>query len=336
MLAKKGLNCDGYDNAGFDEDGNHRETGTKYDPEGYGRDGYNKDGWNRSGNHKATGTGYDHDGYDEQGYDRDGYDRQGLDVDGDPVPKKLEDYKSVGLAYIYLVLSNAAGQGFVSLSYAKARTALKAESADINNQFKSKYGFTDVSDAMELVDIRLRGSTVESTYTIAHVEPTRQNLIEVIANKLPADQRNDFLTRIKAYRQSTYLNQRKFMDAGDRNTKQNKLNALYSQLGITPNEKAGAKVISALIDDVSPINPGSRGGLYDIIHLVGDLSEIQGWADDVMACGLRPAMEETGSVPYPNYPNMTDEMDLFAYNMQKKSLHVAIRPKDKTMDNEIA
>jgi len=48
----------------------HRETGTKWDPEGYGRTGYHRD------------TNRDRAGYDRRGYDRDGYRRDGYDVAG--------------------------------------------------------------------------------------------------------------------------------------------------------------------------------------------------------------------------------------------------------------
>ena len=38
-----------YDRRGFDENGIHKETGTKYDLEGYTRSGYNRQGYNREG-----------------------------------------------------------------------------------------------------------------------------------------------------------------------------------------------------------------------------------------------------------------------------------------------
>lgn len=59
----------GYNKKGFNFSGIHRDTGTKYDPEGYDEAGYDSDG-------------YDKDGYNKRGYDRDGYNRKGYDSEG--------------------------------------------------------------------------------------------------------------------------------------------------------------------------------------------------------------------------------------------------------------
>ncbi len=50
----------------FNEDGINKDTGTKYD-----RDGFNKSGFNIQGIHKDTGTKYDTEGFDRSGYDKD-------------------------------------------------------------------------------------------------------------------------------------------------------------------------------------------------------------------------------------------------------------------------
>lgn len=104
-----------YDDNGFDAEGIHRDTGSRFNPDGYdinGRDaegydidGYDADGYDLNrfdpdGIHRDTGTvfnprgrtvqgnrydddGYDVDGRDSSGYDRDGYDEQGYSEDGE-------------------------------------------------------------------------------------------------------------------------------------------------------------------------------------------------------------------------------------------------------------
>ena len=71
----------------FDQYGIHRDTGTKYDKDGYDIDGFDKDGYNIRGFnkydiHRDTGNEYDKDGYDVDGYDKDGYNRRGFDAEG--------------------------------------------------------------------------------------------------------------------------------------------------------------------------------------------------------------------------------------------------------------
>lgn len=75
-----------YDKRGFDAVTKlHRETGTKWDPDGYGRTGYHivtngdRDGFDRNG---RDVDGYDRAGYDFAGWDRAGFDRLGFDREG--------------------------------------------------------------------------------------------------------------------------------------------------------------------------------------------------------------------------------------------------------------
>lgn len=104
-----------YDKDGYDENGFttytqgaiHRDTGTKYNPEGFDKKGYDKEGYDKNGYnsegydregydrngfhiyglHKETGTsynpaGYNRYGYNSAGYDKEGYDRIGFDMGG--------------------------------------------------------------------------------------------------------------------------------------------------------------------------------------------------------------------------------------------------------------
>ncbi len=75
---RDGFNKYGYDIRGFDREG--------FDGRGFNREGINKktgtefglSGWNQSETiHRDTGTKYDPDGFDHLGYDKDGYDRDG-------------------------------------------------------------------------------------------------------------------------------------------------------------------------------------------------------------------------------------------------------------------
>lgn len=64
----------GYDISGFNEQGIHFQTGTKYDLEGYDFTGYNIEGYNRKGFsregiNKITGTKVNLLGYNEEGRD---------------------------------------------------------------------------------------------------------------------------------------------------------------------------------------------------------------------------------------------------------------------------
>ena len=96
-----------YDPKNFDIYGNHKDTGNKYDPNGFNRDGYNingvdKDGLDRTGNNingiKGTrkkypkrkinysehddGTLYDQYGFNSLEFNKDGYDVYGFDKNG--------------------------------------------------------------------------------------------------------------------------------------------------------------------------------------------------------------------------------------------------------------
>lgn len=77
-----------YDDNGFNDKSRvHKDTRTKFNPEGYdweGYDikGYNKDGWNRDGINKFTNGKYDKTGYDKDGFNKFGLNRQNKRRDG--------------------------------------------------------------------------------------------------------------------------------------------------------------------------------------------------------------------------------------------------------------
>lgn len=77
------------DKEDFDANGIHKETGTKYDPEGYDVEGFDEIGVDREGfDREGFGSddrdrdGYDREGYDKNGRDKEGYDREGYDENG--------------------------------------------------------------------------------------------------------------------------------------------------------------------------------------------------------------------------------------------------------------
>lgn len=108
VVADRGFDYDGYheetgtryDAHGFDRFGIHRDTGTEFDEEGYDAEGYDNKGWSRdgihrttareydaggwyrSGIHRVTGTEFNEDGYDRQGYDNKGYNSEGWSREG--------------------------------------------------------------------------------------------------------------------------------------------------------------------------------------------------------------------------------------------------------------
>ncbi len=78
-----GYGKDGYNAAGFNVDGNHR-NGKKYGPDGYDEQGYDAEGFNAEGKHRDTDTEYDLYGYDKDDYDEGGYDSAGNHRDDFP------------------------------------------------------------------------------------------------------------------------------------------------------------------------------------------------------------------------------------------------------------
>lgn len=70
-----------YDEVGFDKDGVHKDTGRKWN-----NDGYDVNGFNRRGIHKTTGTKFNPQGFDQNG----------CDITGKPVLKK-NMYRFVGI-----------------------------------------------------------------------------------------------------------------------------------------------------------------------------------------------------------------------------------------------
>jgi|SaaInlStandDraft_2_1057019.scaffolds.fasta_scaffold21957_2 hypothetical protein len=68
MFDKNGYDPYGYDKNGFDKDGTHKVTGTKFDELGFNDIGFDVDGI-----HKDTGTKFDKNNLDEEGYYKDAY-----------------------------------------------------------------------------------------------------------------------------------------------------------------------------------------------------------------------------------------------------------------------
>ena len=86
-MMTNGYDKDEYYLDGFNDMGIHKETGTRFDPEGYDIFGYDKDGYKKNGFNfnlinKDTKDKYDPDGFDAWGYDKDGYDRDGYNRKG--------------------------------------------------------------------------------------------------------------------------------------------------------------------------------------------------------------------------------------------------------------
>lgn len=92
---------DTYDENGFsNQTGDHKDTGTKYDPAGYDKAGWDKNGWNRGGINKETNKPYDKQGngrdgekwYDEvTGLDWKGWTADGKRADGNPYDAQGND-----------------------------------------------------------------------------------------------------------------------------------------------------------------------------------------------------------------------------------------------------
>ena len=73
---------DEYDERGFNRVGVHRETGGRFDLQGYDVFGYDVRGFDADGLHRATRSRLGPDGYDRAGFDAEGYDRAGRDPQG--------------------------------------------------------------------------------------------------------------------------------------------------------------------------------------------------------------------------------------------------------------
>ena len=91
---------DSYDTFGFNLEGIHKDTKTKFDRIGYDKDGYNKDGFRLSGIHKDTKTKFNPMGYDEYGYNKNGFNLAGIHKDTktkfNPVGYDKDDYDKEG------------------------------------------------------------------------------------------------------------------------------------------------------------------------------------------------------------------------------------------------
>lgn len=65
----------------FDEDGIHKDTGTRYNKEGFDIKGTNKDTLTKFDNNGFDRHGFDRHGYDKNGYDEDGFNKKGINTD---------------------------------------------------------------------------------------------------------------------------------------------------------------------------------------------------------------------------------------------------------------
>ena len=79
---ESGYDIRGYDRAGFNIDDIHQRTRTRFSLSGFDKQGYDKTKFNIYGIYKDTGTPYDSDGYDRYGYNELGYDKNGYNEEG--------------------------------------------------------------------------------------------------------------------------------------------------------------------------------------------------------------------------------------------------------------
>lgn len=90
-----------YDQRDFDVNNIHRDTGTRFNPEGFDINGYDEQGFNAQG---RDILGLDREGFNEEGYDADGFDREGQNRNGytrrqvargdDPFEDRDPDYET--------------------------------------------------------------------------------------------------------------------------------------------------------------------------------------------------------------------------------------------------
>ncbi len=78
------MGCSNLDDKGFNPEGIHNVTKTKFNPEGYNKYGYNKDGYNKDG---FDYYGYNKYGFNRAGYNKDGYNKDGFDKYGFSIKK---------------------------------------------------------------------------------------------------------------------------------------------------------------------------------------------------------------------------------------------------------
>ena len=60
-----------FDKEGFDEGGLHKDTGTKYNFEGFDKEDFDEEGFDKEGLHKDTENKYDPNGFDKGGLHKD-------------------------------------------------------------------------------------------------------------------------------------------------------------------------------------------------------------------------------------------------------------------------
>ena len=78
-----GYNIEGYNKKGYDIEG--------YNKKGYDIEGYNRKGFDKEGINKDTGTKFDKDGYDKDGYDEEGFSKEGINRKGQTREDKIEN-----------------------------------------------------------------------------------------------------------------------------------------------------------------------------------------------------------------------------------------------------
>ena len=71
------LVSESFNEAGFNNSGIHKDTGTQYDNKGRDELGYDENGFNESGIHKDTGNKYNPAGFDMDGFDNQEFDQSG-------------------------------------------------------------------------------------------------------------------------------------------------------------------------------------------------------------------------------------------------------------------
>ncbi len=83
------------DAQGFNPQGIHHITKTRYDTNGFSREGYNAEGYNHEGYNKDgfNQSGFNKAGYDENGFNKEGYNHLGLDRNGKAKPAPKADFE---------------------------------------------------------------------------------------------------------------------------------------------------------------------------------------------------------------------------------------------------
>lgn len=169
------IGCSNLDNNGFNTEGIHNVTKTKFNQEGYNQRGYNKEGFDKKGFDKY---GYDKNGYNiigfnEKGFDKDGFDKYGFNTKKiNKITKTTIDENGFSRAYyIYFDSIRKMANQLVDAenAYKNRKIAILNANYSLNNYLKADNNVSKNLYELEYNSLKSDIRTYLNNYRIALV-----------------------------------------------------------------------------------------------------------------------------------------------------------------------